>query len=64
MHAVAQHRDCIQCQKRHGDAQAGKVAALAVFKGFASVMRALHALRKHLARSVGDYEPPDDAERG
>lgn len=35
-----------------------------MFKGFASVMRALHALRKHLERAVGDYEPPDDAERG
>ena len=42
----------------------GKVAALAVFKGFASVMRALHALRKHLERPVGAYEPADDAERG
>ena len=64
-------RDAVSEASRHGDAQAGKVAALAVFKDFASVMRALNALRKHLDRAVGDYEPPeqvndppDDAERG
>jgi hypothetical protein len=35
---------------RHGEAEEGKAAAQAVFKEFASVMRVLNQMRRHLVR--------------
>lgn len=55
-------RDAVTEASRHGDAHAGKLAAQAVFKDFASVMRALNVLRRHLEREAGDHEPPPPTE--
>lgn len=41
-------RDAVTQASRHGDADAGKAAAREVFKQFATVLRALNALRAHL----------------
>jgi hypothetical protein len=51
-------RDAVSEASRHGDAQAGKAAAQSVFKDFASVLRALNALRRHLEPEAGEQEPP------
>ena len=55
-------REAVTEASRHGDAHAGKIAAQAVFKDFASVMRALNAMRRHLDREMGDHEPPPPVE--
>lgn len=41
-------RESVTAASKHGDADAGKAAAREVFKQYASVMRALNALRAHL----------------
>lgn len=57
-------RDAVSEASRHGDAQAGKLAAQAVFKDFGCVMRALNALRRHLERGAGEHDPPAPPEEG
>lgn len=51
-------RDAVSEASRHGDAQAGRVAAQSVFRDFACVLRTLNALRPHLERTVGAHDPP------
>ncbi|MDO9019868.1 MAG: hypothetical protein Q8S73_26240 [Deltaproteobacteria bacterium] len=57
-------RDAVSAASHHGDARAGKLAAQAVFRDFASVLRALNVLRRHLDRSAGENEPPPPTEEG
>lgn len=55
-------RDAVSAASHLGDANTGKLAAQAVFRDFASVMRALNQLRRHLDRSAGEAEPPPPTE--